>query len=216
MGLFLQQLKTCLLNSPFRLVVNRWLFGNSRRVSGRHHAVHVGKSLLTGTRMTIRGTRNSVWIGDGMRLFNASIFIQGDGCSVHLCGPGYFSGTLRCTGTTSSIHIGAGTTAEGASLNASEGASIQIGNDCALGSGVVLQAGDAHAIVDEQSGERLNPAKSISIGRHVWIAQNAILLKGTVLGDGTIVGAASVVTHTLSPPCLRHRRISGPCGPLPC
>lgn len=150
--------------------------------------------------MTIRGTRNVVWIDDGLRLFNTSIFIQRNECKIHLRGTGYFSGTLRCVGNASSIQIGSGTTAEGSSLHASEGATIQIGNDCALGSGVVLQAGDAHAICDARSGERLNPAESITIGRHVWIAQNAIVLKGVVLGDDTVVGAASVVTRTLSPP----------------
>ncbi len=32
------------------------------------------------------------------------------------------------------------------------------------------------------------------IGNHVWIGENALILKGVKIGDNSIVGAGSVVT----------------------
>lgn len=37
--------------------------------------------------------------------------------------------------------------------------------------------------------------QNILIGDHVWVGQNALILKGTHIGSGSIIGAASVVSH---------------------
>lgn len=180
---------------PVRYLINRFLFGNSRKIRGKGNSIHIGNSLLTETSILIEGDGNVLHIGDGLRLFHVRIVVKGRGCRIVFEGPGYFTGKLICGDSGSRIKIGSGGTTEGALLVAHEGTSIQIGNDCALGSGVTIQSSDTHAIYDTLSGKRLNPAQDIEIQRHVWIAQGATILKGSVIGEGAVIGARALVTR---------------------
>lgn len=70
---------------------------------------------------------------------------------------------------------------------------ITIGDGATIARGVKIYDGDAHKIIDK-SGNVLNPPKEITIGNHVWIGVNSVILKGVTIGDGAIIGAGSVVT----------------------
>lgn len=65
---------------------------------------------------------------------------------------------------------------------------IEIGDDVAIGPGVVIRDGDAHTI-----NGQINK-KNIVIGNHVWIGTNAQILKGVHIGDNSIIAAGSIVT----------------------
>jgi acetyltransferase-like isoleucine patch superfamily enzyme len=65
---------------------------------------------------------------------------------------------------------------------------IEIGEDVAIGPGVVIRDGDAH-----QVNNQINK-KPIVIGNHVWIGTNAQILKGVHIGDNAIIAAGSIVT----------------------
>ena len=78
---------------------------------------------------------------------------------------------------------------------------IQIGNRCAIAGGVLIQDTDFHPILDE-NGKEKPTTKPITIGNHVWICANAIILKGVNIGDGAIVAAGAVVTKDVPPCCL--------------
>lgn len=65
---------------------------------------------------------------------------------------------------------------------------IDIGDDVAIGPGVVIRDGDAHTINDQIN------KKPIVIGNHVWIGTNAQILKGVHIGDNSIIAAGSIVT----------------------
>lgn len=56
-----------------------------------------------------------------------------------------------------------------------------------------VRTGDSHAIVDAQTGARINHARDIRIGNHVWIAAHCIILKGVSIADNSVVGTGSVV-----------------------
>lgn len=68
-----------------------------------------------------------------------------------------------------------------------------IGESCMISYGVTVRNNDSHLIYSCDDGNRINSPQSVYIGDHVWIGQNALLLKGTQIDSGSIVGAGSVV-----------------------
>lgn len=81
----------------------------------------------------------------------------------------------------------------------SEQENIIIGNDCIISMNCWMRTADAHLIYDSYTKKRLNNSKGILIGDHVWIGQQALLLKGTEIASGSIIGAASVVANKRIP-----------------
>jgi acetyltransferase-like isoleucine patch superfamily enzyme len=45
-----------------------------------------------------------------------------------------------------------------------------------------------------ETGILLNHNKDVSIGNHVWICDNFLVLKGSIIEDGSVVGARSLVS----------------------
>ena len=57
---------------------------------------------------------------------------------------------------------------------------------------IYVRTTDSHSIIKEN--KRINPAKNIKIGNHVWIGMQSLILKGTNIPDGCIIGARSTVS----------------------
>lgn len=117
-------------------------------------------------------------VGDNVRLSMANIYL----------GPRSRLIIGDRTGFTGLVH-----------LNALEGQEITIGDGCSIAAGVWMTTSDFHSMIDLKSGARLNTARPVRVGRHVWIANHATLLKGSVIGDDAIVGAHAVVTGEVPP-----------------
>lgn len=75
---------------------------------------------------------------------------------------------------------------------ASERRSIFIGDDALISFGVWMRTADPHLVYSVHDLRRINQSKSIVVGDHVWLGQQAMLLKGTVVGSGSIVSARAV------------------------
>lgn len=73
---------------------------------------------------------------------------------------------------------------------------ISIGQDTMLGRDVVVYDSDYHSIYDER-GEIQNYSAPVIIGNHVWIATQAMILKGSTIEEDSIIGARAVVTGTV-------------------
>lgn len=73
---------------------------------------------------------------------------------------------------------------------------IEIGEGVAIAPNVLIRDCDSHSIHGTLS------KKPISIGKHVWIGSNAIILKGVCIGDGAVIGAGSVVTKDVPAHCV--------------
>jgi acetyltransferase-like isoleucine patch superfamily enzyme len=71
---------------------------------------------------------------------------------------------------------------------------IVIGEGCLFASGTALTVSDMHSIIDIETGLRINPAKSISIGDRVWLSGGVRVMKGADVGSGSIVGYGSTIT----------------------
>ncbi|MFM0340118.1 acyltransferase [Paraburkholderia fungorum] len=83
-------------------------------------------------------------------------------------------------------------------FHVAEGGSITVGHDCLLANARFYNS-DLHAIFSEETGDRVNPARDVVIGDRVWIATNALILKGTNLSPDSVVGAGAVVAGKFPP-----------------
>ena len=157
--------------------------------------------LLNGT-ITMRGNGNHLAIGPGVTAHDLGITL-GSNCKV-LIGAKCILGSLFIhAGKRAHVTIGRNSGFSGrVRLMLHEAARIEIGRDCLLASETDVTVSDMHSIVDVASGERVNPARDVIIGDHVWIGQRAMILKGSQIEAGSIVGAGSIVTGHVPPNSL--------------
>lgn len=167
-----------------------------------------GNSLATGenvrfssSTLSFKEKNSSVTIGRNVQINtcqieigrNSELFI-GDEC--------FLSGKLT-VGLNSRIWIGGGlSVTKNLTARAVESTSIEIGEDCLFGSDIVIRTTDGHPVYDAATGQRINQSRSIKIGRHVWIADRAVVLKGVEIGNASVVGVGSVVTKSVGNNCI--------------
>lgn len=117
--------------------------------------------------------------------------------------PGFVQ--LHCTfrGKSGLILLGAGVTSNRTNFLAEgpEGA-ILVGDDAMFAIGTSLRTSDSHAIVDIASRAQVNPPAPVLIEPHVWLGQDAIVMKGVRIGAGAIVAGRAVVTKDVAPRTL--------------
>ncbi len=76
-----------------------------------------------------------------------------------------------------------------------DGSQLIIGSEGMISSYVQVRTGDSHSILDME-GHRINPAASITIGKHVWLCEGSKVLKGVTLGDNIVVSTGAIVTKS--------------------
>ncbi len=76
---------------------------------------------------------------------------------------------------------------------------VTIGEGCLISRGVVIRDNDGghEILVDKYKKDA-----PVHIGNHVWIGQNAIILKGVEIGDGAIIGAGAIVVTNVKPKAM--------------
>lgn len=166
--------------------------------SGNSLSIDESADVSNGVNFKIAGSNNRVVISKKVILRNISIIISGNNNSLFIGESCNLRGAIHLRQEFSSIEIGAKTTFVGVHLFAMEGRKISIGEDCMFSSGVYARTSDEHSIIDLSNKNRVNPAKDISIGNHVWIGEGVTLSKGSSVPDNCIIGARSVVTKELS------------------
>ena len=146
------------------------------------------------------GGGNSLSIESGTSLKNVTIKYYGSNNRVIIHKNAKIQDvTFWFEGDNNLIEIGAGTTFHGkCQLAACDGTKILIGDNCMFSHDIYVRTTDSHSILD-CNGSRINPAKDIIIGNHVWIGMQSIILKGTNIPNGCIVGARSILTSKIIP-----------------
>lgn len=76
-----------------------------------------------------------------------------------------------------------------------EEATIAIGDDCMFAQKVLFTTDDTHPIFDVTTKQRVNRSANIVIKNHVWIAEGAKILKGTIVEEGSVIGMYSLLSH---------------------
>ncbi|MFN0072759.1 MAG: acyltransferase [Chloroflexota bacterium] len=85
----------------------------------------------------------------------------------------------------------------GSSLLASQ--HVQIGDECLIGTHVMVMDCDFHRIEDKEWDTTGMP---IILERKVWLGNRSIVLKGVTIGHDSVVAAGAVVTHDVPPRTL--------------
>lgn len=119
-----------------------------------------------------------MFIGSKCRIAGGSFWFEDEGCS---------------------IRVGEGTTIESAHIAVTEpNRAITVGKDCMFSYDIDIRSGDSHSIISLSSGKRINYAKNVSIGDHVWIGAHVVVLKGVSIASNVIVGTGSIVVESVN------------------
>ncbi len=174
-----------------------------KELSGKAHVFDIHPTVvMSNVRFLIKGDNVSINIARESILNNVEFFVRGNGHIVRIGEGCRFKsgGSIWMEDSNCVIEIGRDTTFEDCHLAATEpGSRIQVGQNCMIAYDVDVRTGDSHAIYD-LDGKRINRAKNIKIGDHVWVAAHCSILKGSVLPPSTIVGTRSIVTQPFTEP----------------
>ena len=166
-------------------IVNK---GNARirkQVAGSGNVVIIGEdAYLFDVNIRIRGNDNRIIIGENVSLGTGSSFwVEGNGVEIIIGDSCTFTHTVEFAAQ-------------------EDGRKILIGKDCMFSNNIKVRTSDSHPIIDRESGKRINFAKDVYIGNHVWIAPNTTVMKGAYIEDGAIIGSDTMVNSFIGHNCL--------------
>ncbi len=168
-----------LLYNEFYIKFLEWKRFNVNVIdSGKDNIVEIPKrTFCTDLRITFLGNNNRIKIGNSC-LFKETnmIYVQGDGNMIEIGDDTIFDKNV--------------------SIVLAEGTRCCIGSGCRFANGVRIRTSDQHFIYDEY-GKRINHAKDVHIGEHVWLGASVIVMKGATIGDGSVIGMDSMVTKNI-------------------
>jgi acetyltransferase-like isoleucine patch superfamily enzyme len=150
-------------------------------------------------------TGSRIYIGKGLHKSGARLNISGSGNIIYI-GDNCYLGTswIETKETNSCLFIGSNVSITNASLFTTgqsaggESSAIIIGDDCLFASGVTVRGTDSHPMLSIKDFSQLNkPKKHILIEPHVWVCQNASILKDITIGACSIIGLGAIVTKDI-------------------
>lgn len=155
---------------------------------------------FTDSQINFNGKNNVLVCEEGVHLWNSRIDFNLDNSVL------YLSSNIHDYSVNISLHknnvcfIGKNNFFNGrTNFVLSEAKNVILGDDCFISYNVVFRTSDGHCIYNDLTKERMNHAKSIYVGDHVWFGQNAMVFKGSRISSGSIIGANSVVSNKTIP-----------------
>jgi len=172
----------------------------TKSIIGSNNELEYSNASLTSVVFDIVGNGNHINIKAGSNLNNVKFYVRGDNHNVSIgeeC-KFYNSVTLWLEDRECGLTIGDKTELYGyTTISVLEPCSqVTIGNNCLLSFNIDIRTSDSHSIIDVATDKKINHAKNVSIGNHVWIGEHVIILKGVAINDDSIVAAGSVVTKS--------------------
>lgn len=191
--LFLKRVKRCLskvyhsfkmAHGPIK-VVHLGVGSFKKYVGGENNTVIIKKNCVINKPLFhIIGKNNKIIFEENCHVGpNCSFWMEGNNIQIIIG---------NHTSFTNNVHVNA----------QEDNMSIEIGEDCMFSNHIIIRTSDSHAIYSSESNKRINPAKPIKIGNHVWIASGSEVMKGVIIGDGCIVGSQTMVTKDVPANCL--------------
>ncbi|RYZ85469.1 MAG: hypothetical protein EOP06_16190 [Proteobacteria bacterium] len=152
-----------------------------------------GAELVKGKLFTKGQASNNLFqIGKGSK-FNGSVEFLGANNKVLIGENCHFRGNIIVKGEGQTVAFGNHSTTVDVYILCQEGCNVTVGKSCMFSREIEIRTTDAHSVIDRTTGKRLNKARSITIGDHVWIGVGAIINKGAIVPSDSIVGAMSFV-----------------------
>jgi acetyltransferase-like isoleucine patch superfamily enzyme len=169
------------------------ILGN--RIKGRKGLKHLlGGVFLKHNVIKNKGKDNKLVIEKGGRIYGCKFTFFGDHNCIHIAHDCVCKNMEFVVSGGGNISIGNHSHFVGnIHLACTEGKSIFIGERCLFSSEVTFRTGDSHSVLDS-SGNRINFARDIYVGNHVWIGQYVVVLKGAHIGDDSIIGTKALIT----------------------
>ena len=176
--------------------------GARRSIRGEGNVFQAEGASISNLELDIFGNNNTIVIGPGSHFNNVCFHVRGSGhhikfgpnCRVSRGGNFWFEddgGALQVGQNTSMVDVHIAVT--------ETDSKVTIGEDCMFANDIDIRTGDSHSVIDVQTGQRLNIAADVVIGRHVWIAPHSVVLKGVTIGENSIVASGSIVTRSCDP-----------------
>jgi acetyltransferase-like isoleucine patch superfamily enzyme len=196
----LRGIKSTLKRIP---LIQRWAYGflmwqreNIVDAKGRDNSIQAHGARLERNQIRIQGNHNVLIFAPGASVQDCSIEILGDHHTLYIGEHAVLTKSLlwfedhHCE-----IKIGQGTTMQrnGHIAVTEPYRKILIGSDCMFSFDVDIRNGDSHSILEKESGKRVNWAKNITIGNHVWLGAYTQVLGGATIGENSIIGIRSMV-----------------------
>lgn len=168
---------------------------------GRGNFIKVHETVIfSKNHFSVTGNNNSIIIEEGVQIRHCNIRIKGNNVNVKI------GKNVEITGCVASIFTGClfviedSTTMGNGEVTIAEETSLSIGKDCMFAHGYEIRTSDMHPIYDLKTGARLNYGSSISIGDHVWLGRDVVILKGAKIVNNVVVGIHSVVSKDINTP----------------
>lgn len=172
-------------------------------IRGKKNYIIYKKAYLRRMKIKISGNQNVVTIHPKAKLTNCSINITGKNCKVNIGESCILNNvTLALSQDCSKISFGKNCTMNGGLIYAGESKSITIGEDCMFSSKIDVRTTDSHSVISSVTSLRINKAKDIIIGDHIWIGNSVKILKGTIIENNSIIGANAVVSGIVKENCM--------------
>ncbi|MCU7491558.1 MAG: acyltransferase [Ignavibacteria bacterium] len=171
-----------------------------RKVKGQRNIIHYKGSNLNKVTFDVIGNNNSITIEKKCALYGVSFYIRGDDHSIRIGQDCQFNrgSNIWLEDKACMLEIGEGSTFENVHIALTEpGSKVVIGSDCMFANDIDLRTGDSHSIIDVKSGKRINYAKDIEIGNHVWVAAHCAILKGVSIKENCVIATHSVLTKSI-------------------
>ena len=179
-------------------LLHRGTYRIEKTIRGQGNVFDAEGASLSEVRLDIIGDNNRITIGQGCVLSNVHFRIRGSGHRIEFGANCRVSrgAVLWFEDQDGILQVGFGTTMVEVHIAVTENSKVIIGEDCMLANDIDIRTGDSHSVIDTQSGERLNFAGDVIIGRHVWIAPHTVVLKSVTIGENSIIATGTVVTRS--------------------
>lgn len=154
------------------------------KLKGSDNIINIGNNCNIRPLKCVLGTNSKLIIGNNVKIYGLNIFIN----------------------SYSNVYIGDFTTLQTGKLNTGRNQEIIIGKDCMFSWDIIFLAHDGH-LIWTTDGKCINNTSgkirtSITLGNHIWVGGETVILPNTKIGDSTICGYRSLVKGNYPNNCI--------------